>query len=74
MHWVGLSCLCPLFCVEGPLLGLHGNIRHKWHVDVSELSTVFLLTVSNHRDFLSSVASGEWQCTTPQSLVKELRV
>lgn len=45
MHWISLSRIHSLFCVERPLFGLHCNLHSKWCLDVPQLSDILSLIV-----------------------------
>lgn len=55
MHWISLSRIHSLFCVERPLFGLHGNLRSKRCLDVPQLSDILLLILQIKEAMLSVV-------------------
>ena len=53
MHWISLSRIHSLFCVERPLFGLHRNLHSKWCLDVPQLSDILLLILQIKEAILS---------------------
>jgi len=48
--WFCLPCLCPLFCVERSLSGLHSDICDQWRVDVYELSEILFVNLEGNQE------------------------